>query len=97
MCADTEAFHRFLRVTPHRPVEELAEEMRAITHLHDILPAPTFAWQQAIVGSNDRIILPDNQTRAWQELNTPVTTTEIAHYDEPTFKLYLQDLWTNNK
>lgn len=97
MCADTEAFHRFLRVTPHRPVEELAEEMRAITHLHDVLPAPTFAWQQAIVGSNDRIIPPDNQTRAWQELNTPVTTTEIAHYDEPTFKLYLQDLWTNNK
>lgn len=49
------------------------------------------------MGSNDRIIPPDNQTRAWQELNTPVTTTEIAHYDEPTFKLYLQDLWTNNK
>ena len=25
MCADTEAFHRFLRVTPRRPIDELAE------------------------------------------------------------------------
>ena len=39
MCADTEAFHRFLRVTPRRPVDELAEEMRAITRMLDALPA----------------------------------------------------------
>ena len=97
MCADTEAFHRFLRVTPRRPVDELAEEMRAITRMQDTLPAPTFAWQQAVVGSNDRIIPPANQTRAWQESAARVASTGIAHYDEQTFKHYLQDVWTNDK
>ena len=97
MCADTEAFHRFLRVTPRRPVDELAEEMRAITRMLDALPAPAFAWQQAVVGNNDRIIPPANQTRAWQESDARVTITGIAHYDEPTFKHYLQDVWINDK
>ena len=97
MCADTEAFHRFLRVTPRRPVDELAEEMRAITRMQDTLPAPTFTWQQAVVGNHDRIIPPANQTRAWQESDTRVASTGIAHYDEPTFKHYLQDVWTNEK
>ena len=61
------------------------------------LPAPTFAWQQAVVGSNDRIIPPANQTRAWQESAARVASTGIAHYDEPTFKHYLQDVWINDK
>ena len=97
MCTDTEAFHRFLRVTPHRPVDELADEMRAITHMQNVLPAPTFHWQEAVVGRKDRIIPPDNQMHAWQMLNIPIHTLDIAHYDEPTFQYYLQDLWTNNE
>ena len=97
MCADTEAFHRFLRVTPRRPVDELAEEMRAITRMQSTLPAPTFRWQEAVVGSKDRIIPPDNQTHAWQMSDTPIRTLDIAHYDEPAFQYYLQDVWTNNE
>ena len=97
MCADTEAFHRFLRVTPHRPVDELAEEMRAITRLQDTLATPAFRWQEAVVGSRDRIIPPANQIRAWQTLGISSHTSDIAHYDEPTFQHYLQDLWTNNE
>ena len=97
MCADTEAFHRFLRVTPHRPIDELAEEMRAVGRMQHTLPAPAFRWQEAVIGSRDRIIPPDNQTRAWQVSGVPVRTLDIAHYDEPTFKHYLQEIWTNNK
>ena len=97
MCIDSNAFHQFLRITPRRPVDELAEEMRAITRLQDTLATPTFRWQEAVVGSRDRIIPPANQIRAWQTLGISSHTSDIAHYDEPTFQHYLQDLWTNNE
>lgn len=97
MCIDTEAFHRFLHVTPHRPVEELAEEMRAITAFQTSLPAPCFVWKQAVIGHYDRIIPPINQQRAWKLLSVPTLLTETAHYDESIFQHYLQDLWTNKK
>lgn len=97
MCIDSGAFHRFLRVTPHRPIEELAEEMRAVTRLQETLPAPHFAWQDAVIGQQDRIIPPANQQNAWRQLDVPIHLNETAHYDEPTFKHFLQDLWTNKK
>lgn len=97
MCADTDAFHRFLRVTPRRPVDELADEMRTISRLQSTLPAPRFRWQQAVVGRDDHIIPSANQLRAWQKLGVPVLQADISHYDEPLFRHYLQDLWINNR
>lgn len=95
MCLDTASFHQFLRVIPKRPIEELAEEMGAIEQQRASLPAPAFRWTQAVVGDKDRIIPPDNQARAWQELNVPIHRVEDAHYSEPMFHYYLQDLWKN--
>ena len=96
MCLDAPAFHQFLRVTPRRPVDELAEEMRAISHMQTSLPTSTLCWTEAVVGRQDRIIPPDNQLRAWKELGVPVRTMEDAHYSESMFHLYLQDIWRND-
>lgn len=97
MCLNTEAFHDFLRVTPHRPVDKLADEMRAISRLRLSLPAPAFSWTQAVVGTQDRIIPPDNQLRAWQKQGVAVHTLDDAHYSVPMFQHYLQDVWKNNR
>lgn len=96
MCLDSNAFHQFLRITPRRPVEELAEEMRSIEKQRLSLLSPTFHWEKAIVGSNDRIIPPGNQCRTWQMLNVPFYQTEDAHYSEPMFHQYLEEVWRNN-
>lgn len=97
MCADTAAFHRFLRVTPRRPLEELREELVCIADAWAASQAPpTFHWQQAVAGSNDRIIPPANQLQAWQQLGTPVIQNQDAHYPEETFNYYLQEQWTKD-
>lgn len=96
MCADTTAFKAFLQITPRRPLEELHDELVEIERMYHSLPTATFHWQQAVVGSNDRIIPSENQLRAWNEQNTPVTQTNDAHYQDSIFQTYLQDLWIND-
>ena len=100
MCADGAAFKAFLQVTPRRPLEELREELAEIEKNYKAQIEDDgrndFHWQQAIIGSNDRIISPANQLQAWTEQGTPVQQTEDAHYQETLFRHYLQDLWTNN-
>ncbi|ADV44063.1 pimeloyl-ACP methyl esterase BioG family protein [Bacteroides helcogenes] len=98
MCADGTAFRAFLQVTPRRPLEELREELAEIERINAkaSLKAGSFHWQQAVAGSNDRIIPPANQLQAWKESGTPARQTEDAHYQEELFRHYLQELWTNN-
>lgn len=96
MCADTDAFRAFLQVTPRRPLDELREELTEIQRQCAALPPATFRWDEAVVGRNDRIIPPANQLHAWQTLGTPVRCTDDAHYQEPLFRHYLQDRWTND-
>lgn len=96
MCADSTAFRDFLSRTPRRPLEEIRDELARIAQLDATLPAPALRWTEAVVGHNDRIIPPANQLNAWHGLDTPVTETDHAHYDESLFKHYLQDRWTNN-
>lgn len=98
MCADSTAFRQFLEVTPRRPLEELREELSTIltTIEAEGYPSEVPAWDEAVVGSADRIIPPANQLAAWQSLHIPVRTTEDAHYDQSLFKHYLNDLWTND-
>lgn len=103
MCADGAAFKAFLQITPRRPLEELREELEEIEKSYnrqmmddERMSTSAFHWQQAIVGSNDRIIPPDNQLQAWTELGTPVQQTDDAHYQDSLFRHYLQDLWTND-
>jgi biotin synthesis protein BioG len=108
MCADGTAFRAFLEVTPRRPLEELREELERIEENYKLQitnykgadkgidDSIVFHWQQAVIGSADRIIPPANQLQAWQKLGTPVRQTEDAHYQEEIFRYYLQDLWTNS-
>lgn len=96
MCADNTAFRAFLQRTPRRPLEELREELAAIARQYASLPPSTRPWDLAVTGSNDRIIPPANQLNAWRRLETPVRETADAHYQEPLFHQYLQDVWTND-
>ena len=96
MCADSAAFRDFLSRTPRRPLEEIRDELACIARLDATLPAPGLRWTEAVVGRADRIIPPANQLTAWHGPGTPVTETDDAHYQEPLFKHYLQDRWTNN-
>ena len=83
-------------------MEELKEELAEIERMYLAQPAISFHWQQAVVGSNDRIIPPDNQLNAWrkeEENNRKkirVHYTEDAHYQVELFRYYLQDIWTKD-
>lgn len=96
MCANGEAFKEFLKVTPRRPPEELKDELVEIERAYLSHPTTLFHWQQAIVGSNDRIIPPDNQLNAWHGEKTEVLYTEDAHYQVELFRYYLQEVWIRN-
>ncbi len=102
MCFNGEAFKEFLNITPRRPLEELKEELAEIERMYLTQPTTSFHWLQAVVGSNDRIIPPDNQLNAWrkEEENSQkkiqVQYTEDAHYQVELFQHYLQDIWTKD-
>ena len=102
MCFNGEAFKEFLNITPRRPLEELKEELAEIERIYLTQPTTSFHWLQAVVGSNDRIIPPDNQLNAWrkeEENNRKkirVHYTEDAHYQVELFQHYLQDIWTKD-
>ncbi|WP_291530037.1 alpha/beta fold hydrolase [Bacteroides sp. UBA939] len=102
MCSNGDAFKEFLKITPRRPPEELKEELIEIERRYLSQPPVLFHWQQAIVGSNDRIIPPANQLNAWrneEEANrkqTVVHYTEHAHYQVELFLHYLQEAWIRN-
>ncbi len=71
MCADGKSFREFLSVTPRRPLEELKEELIRIEKRYITSPPCSFRWTEAVAGSNDRIIPPENQVRSWLEVCSP--------------------------
>lgn len=98
MCSDTAAFRRFLEVSPHRPLEELREELAATLQREEAqqpLPDPSF-FREAFIGANDRIIPPANQRCAWEEAGAEICLSDEAHYTERIFKHYLEEIWTND-
>lgn len=98
MCLNGDAFKEFLKVTPRRPPEELREEPVEIKRMYLAQPASTFRRQQAVAGSNDRIIPPGNQLNAWRKeeekyrKKMEIVQTEDAHYQEELFRHYLQNI-----
>lgn len=85
MCGSGSEYKAFQTVAPLRPVEELKEELAAIQqHFLSQSPSP-FHWQKAIIGLNDRIFLPDNQKRAWENMADHIEETEAAHYQKELF------------
>lgn len=105
MCENSAEFKKFLAVTPHRPLEELREELIAIERMYTTQPAYSFKWNLAVISTEDRIIPPANQEKAWEhnEISKPFMTkvhgqlnVEGAHYDRELFETYLEEIWTNN-
>ncbi|WP_294615672.1 pimeloyl-ACP methyl esterase BioG family protein [uncultured Bacteroides sp.] len=105
MCADSAAFRKFLAITPHRPLEELREELTAIETAYTTGPAYPFDWCTSVIATEDRIIPSENQKKAWtrDEKSTPfmaeahiVIRIETAHYAQELFETYLEKVWIND-
>lgn len=81
MCANTNDFARFSQHLPSRQVDELKEELQAISD-SQILHTPSHSrWDLAIIGREDRIFPPHNQKAAWLELGVAVEQyDDSGHY-----------------
>lgn len=86
MCGGKEAYERFCQRAPHRPVGELADELRAIAALPHV-PVEETGWDAAYIGLADRIIPAEAQRRAW-EGNTTVHISDTPHL--PDFNLIMR-------
>lgn len=85
MCGTATAYKAFMEVAPQRSIEELREELATIGQQSQTLTPARFVWQEARIGNADRIFLPENQQRAWQETTTVITHTEEPHYADHLF------------
>ena len=102
MCGSAEALEELLSCGFTRSVEELREELAAISQqVREGLPTDSvtglrLSWSQAIVGSCDMIFPPANQQAAWESLGVPVRLVDSAHYDARLFQslLYEKEPWT---
>lgn len=98
MCGQSDAYKAFMQITPRRPLEEVRNELAQIANQYrQLLPQyPEIAWSstdfdETFVGTADRIYPVDNLRRGLA--NTNRQERDCAHYDEPTFRLLLQDKW----
>lgn len=81
MCGSTTVYKEFTAVAPQRSLAELTEELAAIgRQCRSSLPPSSFRWDRAVVGLDDRIFLPPNQIRAWQDTPTEVKCVDGSHY-----------------
>ncbi len=80
MCVSKEDFAMFCAHKPSRPVDELCDELQAISD-RLILHTPShIRWDLAIAGRNDRIFPPANQRRSWQQAGVPIELVDSGHY-----------------
>lgn len=85
MCGSSAEYKAFQTIAPQRSVEELKEELAAIQQ-HFLASSPSaFRWQKAVIGKGDRIFLPENQRRAWENNADLVEEVEAAHYQNELF------------
>lgn len=85
MCSSGTDYKKFQMMAPKRTVEELKEELAAIQKQCLSLAPSDFVWQKAVIGSNDRIFLPDNQWLAWKNNTDSPIQVEAAHYQQELF------------
>jgi hypothetical protein len=85
MCGTSAMFGRFVKKIPHRPVDELKEEMAVIGRQVRSLPLARFAWTKALIGDRDLIFSRQNQEQAWTTLGIPYEVRDAAHYDDHFF------------
>lgn len=91
MCANGEAFRYFQSIAPHRPWEELRDELAAIGRQCHALPSSGFVWNRAIIGDSDRIFSPQAQQRAWEACCSSIQHVEAAHYDYDLLQQYITE------
>jgi hypothetical protein len=88
----TSADHRaFMAHIPQRPLDEMIEELAHIGRQASEFPIAHYTWTKAIVGSEDRIIPPENQQRVWKEHKVDVELQAIAHYDASLFQTLIEN------
>lgn len=80
MCGSATAYKTFEEMAPQRSVEELKEELAAIGQQCRLLLPSSFSWDKAVIGREDRIFVPENQWRAWQNTLTQAEYVDGAHY-----------------
>jgi hypothetical protein len=85
MCGSSAVFGRFVKKIPHRPVDELKDEMEVIGQEVRRLPLARLDWTKALIGERDLIFTLQNQVNAWQTLGIPYEVHDAAHYDEHFF------------
>ncbi|MCM1077608.1 MAG: DUF452 family protein [Bacteroides sp.] len=90
MCGSSSAYREFSTSLPQRNVEDLRDELRAISTI-----PPTVVpqlWDCGVVSLSDRIIPPANQTRAWESEACEVVTIDGPHL--PDFNHLLRIMLT---
>ncbi len=80
MCGTKEIYESFMQHAPKRSLVDIREELIAIGEHSLSHPTPDFHWDTAIIGTKDRIFLPENQRRAWPR-RTRVLEIDSPHYN----------------
>ena len=84
MCGSAAASEDFEILAPQRNIGSLRLELQALERFCLLNSGkPELRWEKAYVGMRDRIFSPDNQLRAWQEIEgVDVRRVDSAHYDK---------------
>lgn len=79
MCGSKAAFENYIKIQPQRDIEDIRNELREIQNHYNIYGVPRFTWDMAIIGSGDKIFLPENQARAYGKATIIIKNLE-PHY-----------------
>lgn len=77
MCHDDAARRQFESQAPQRSLQELVDELQA---LRQLTPPSGCRFKRALIGKNDRIIVPQNQQRGWERYGVPTVSLDAPHY-----------------
>ena len=89
MCSEPAALADFEANPPDRDVPGLIAELQVLRQL----PAPVRAgFDRAWVGTDDRIILAENQRRCWEHYGVPVVSAKAPHHPFHWWKTWEETL-----
>lgn len=91
MCGTSSTYAQFTACAPQRSWQELKEELQCIADNYQASTPTDFQWDEAVIGTRDRIFAPENQQNAWLP-STLICTVEAPHYSESLFIPYLTSL-----
>ncbi|MFO7902347.1 MAG: alpha/beta fold hydrolase [Planctomycetota bacterium] len=77
MCVERTARLHFQKRVPQR---ELAGALIELDALRSLGTPEVSGFTQAIVGSRDKIIWPENQERCWRRFGVPTRSLDVPHY-----------------